>query len=88
MREDIIRGRYDNAIKLLRHYKDVPDLLLLTDNSTVPTDICRIVNGEVAFENVPTPQWVIGILKEATPNRPKDETIEEIRERYRRGKEE
>ena len=88
VREDIIRGRYHNAIRLLKHYKKVPNQLLLTDNSTVPIDICRIVNGEISFEDVPIPQWVMEILTEATISRPKDETIEEIRERYRRGKRE
>jgi len=87
VREDIIRGRYHNAIKLLKHYKDIPDLLLLTDNSTIPTDICQMTKGTLTFHEVPVPEWVRSILSDNSPAKSKDETIEEIRERYRRGKE-
>ncbi|MDZ7936181.1 MAG: hypothetical protein U5M51_14685 [Emticicia sp.] len=86
VREDIIRGRYANAIKLLRYYKDSPDLLILTDNSTVPTDVCKIADGKIELENHPIPKWVIDIISESTKSVYEPDSIDEIREKYKKTK--
>jgi predicted ABC-type ATPase len=40
VRPDIVKFRYENGLKLLRFYKNMPDRLFLTDCSTTLNELC------------------------------------------------
>ena len=81
VRPDIIKARYDNALKLLSHYKDIPDLLLLVDNSIQPY-VCSILQkGQINERNESLPEWVKSLIdKEEQPI--SDDSLDAVRARY------
>ena len=88
IRPDIVKLRYENGLKLLQFYKDVPDRLFLTDNSTTANQLCaELQKGEIVFQAPSLPSWVEFVLNDPkqTKSSADDVTdIASIREKYRR----
>ncbi|MCU0339957.1 MAG: hypothetical protein MUE30_08735 [Spirosomaceae bacterium] len=83
VREDIIRGRYEASLKLLNHFKNIPNILVLTDNSFIPKKHLMLEKGEVRFLKEPLPEWVKQVLgDEVITPKLTDLSIYEIRQKY------
>ena len=73
--------RYENGLKLLKYYFELPDYLILTNNSDAPIEFLGVEKGRIVFQepNLSVPFWIENVL----PNKIKDiesnDTIEEIK---------
>ena len=85
---DVIKQRYINGQALLKHYKSLPDVLILLDNTEgVLKTQAELRKGIVHFQSDECRSWVQAILKtEQSLSKKADETIEDVRKRYRRGR--
>jgi predicted ABC-type ATPase len=85
VREDIIRQRYDTSLKLLKIYKNLPNTLILTDNSTYPKQFAILNNGNIFSIEENLPIWVKSIFTDVNLPQLKfdDKTIEEVKMRYK-----
>ncbi len=86
VREDIIKQRYETGLKLLKFYFNIPEMLILTDNSTSGV-VCGIINnGEIISINDKLPTWVEIVLKDsdkAIKNTTLELDIDTIRSKYK-----
>jgi predicted ABC-type ATPase len=83
VREDIIRGRYEASLKLLNHFKNIPDILVLTDNSFIPKKHLMLEKGKVSFLKEPLPEWVKQVLgDEVIGPKLTDLNIDEVKQKY------
>ena len=81
VRPDIVKARYENGLKLLKHFKDLPDLLLLVDNET-HAEVCSILEkGQIIEVNDILPNWIKSLVIEEKQV-DFDNSIEAIREKY------
>lgn len=83
VRADIIKMRYENGLKLLKYYKNVPNTLILTDNSNVPIKFVELNNGEIIFNKENAPFWIQNIFEKVVEKDDSNKTIEEIKRRYK-----
>jgi predicted ABC-type ATPase len=88
VRPDIVQMRYENGLKLLKYYFELPDYLILTNNSDAPVEFLGVEKGNIVFQesNLALPLWVENILPTQTTDIKASESIEEIRKRYREDK--
>ena len=85
VRPDIVKARYENALKLLSHFKYLPDLLLLVENAIQP-EVCAILEkGQLVEVNDSPPNWVKLLIFEEKQLDSAD-SITAIREKYRKMK--
>ncbi len=84
VRHDIVRMRYENGLKLLKHYFELPDFLILTNNSDAPIEFLGVEKGRIVFKepNLPFPLWIENVLPTKIEDFKEQETIEQIRNRY------
>ena len=80
---DIVKMRYENGLKLLKYYFNLPDKLILTNNSDSPIELLMAEKGEITYKNVNLPKWVTSILPEERQDILPNESIDEIKQRYR-----
>lgn len=83
VRADIIKMRYENGLKLLKYYKNVPNTLILTDNSNVPIKFVEMNNGEIVFNKGNAPFWIQNIFEKVVEKDDSNKTIEEIKRQYK-----
>ena len=83
VRPDIVRMRYENGLKLLKYYFNLPDKLILTNNSDLPIEFLMAEKGEIVYRNENLPKWVISLLPEVKQDILPNESVEEIKDKYR-----
>jgi predicted ABC-type ATPase len=83
---DIVRMRYEVGLKLLKHYKSIPNNLILTDNMTESVNCAELSFGNVVHKNENLPPWVEFILSEDPVEYRGGSSLDEVREQYRRTK--
>lgn len=83
VRPDIVKGRYEVGLLLLRQHRAIPDRLILTDNSTESVNYIEMQFGEIVFQREGLPQWVDFVLSEATKANTSFSSIDDVREKYR-----
>ena len=83
---DVIRSRYTTGLKLLAHYKNFPDRLVLLDNSSGSLITqAELHKGQVHFLSDQISKWVKDLLSNPTPPGQKSFTsIEEVRKHYKK----
>jgi predicted ABC-type ATPase len=59
---DVVRMRYEAGLKLLKHFRAVPNRLVLTDNLTEGLNCAELSLGEVFSVHEPLPDWVKPIV--------------------------
>jgi predicted ABC-type ATPase len=83
VRPDIIKMRYENGLKLLKYYLNIPDLLILTDNSNTPVKFIEMEKGNIVFRKENTPQWIQNVLKKEIEKDNSNKSLEEIKQQYK-----
>jgi predicted ABC-type ATPase len=83
---DIVRMRYEAGLKLLKHYKNVPNRLILTDNTTESVSCAELSLGKVLQKIEPLPAWIEFVLSGDSVVQQEVLSLEAIREKYRRMK--
>jgi predicted ABC-type ATPase len=82
VRPDIVKMRYENGLKLLKYYFNLPEKLILTNNADSPIEFLIAEKGEIIYRNENLPQWVLSLLPDAKKDILPNESIEEIKQRY------
>ena len=75
--------RYENGLKLLKHYFNLPDKLILTNNSDLPIEFLIAEKGEIIYRKNNLPEWIISVLPELKKDILSHKSINEIKDRYR-----
>ena len=83
VRPDIVRMRYENGLKLLKYYFNLPDKLILTNNSDLPIEFLIAEKGEIIYRKNNLPEWIISVLPELKNDILVDKSIDEIKQKYR-----
>lgn len=83
VRPDIIKMRYENGLKLLKYYLNIPDVLILTDNSNTPVKYIEMKKGDIIFKKENPPLWVQSIIEKEIEKHNSNKTLEEIKRQYR-----
>ena len=84
VRPDIVKMRYENGLKLLRYYKDIPNRLFFNDNTVDKSVRClETQKGTIVFQTETLPAWVQFVCTEEEKIKTTFSTIEEVREKYR-----
>lgn len=83
IRPDIVKMRYENGLKLLKHYFNLPDKLILTNNSDLPIEFLIAEKGEIIYRKNNLPEWIISVLPELKKDILSHKSINEIKDRYR-----
>ena len=86
VRPDIVKARYEVGLLLLRQYLSIPDVLILTDNTTSSVNIAELKFGEIVFQTTPLPPWVQFVFATDSKSNAPLSTIDEVREKYRQMK--
>jgi len=87
---DEVFARYENGLKLMRHYFSLPDKLLLIDNTNTRFTCLEAEKGSVFFQLADPPKWVKDFveslqMKPATSAKSLD-SIDEVRKLYAKTK--
>lgn len=84
VRHDIVKIRYENGLKLLKYYFELPDYLILTNNSDAPIEFLGVEKGHIIFQesNLQLPLWIRNVLPTKVEHNKEQETIEQIRSQY------
>lgn len=89
-------ARYDNGMKLMRYYFNMPDKILMIDNTYVRYTCLEAEKGQIVFKLTDAPEWVtvfVASLENKTiPSARSLNSIDEVRDlynksRYQQGKE-
>ncbi len=86
VRPDIVKMRYEAGLKLLKYYKDIPNRLILTDNTTESTNCTELSLGTILYKSEVLPEWVTFILSEVSTMPGEFYNIDAVREKYRQMK--
>jgi predicted ABC-type ATPase len=90
VREDIIKQRYQQSLALLKHYLALPSTLVLQDSSFAPKECAILREGVIVKLIDKLPAWVENCIMPEIPKQQapiSDETITDIRNRYKKGNE-
>jgi predicted ABC-type ATPase len=84
---DEVFARYENGMKLMRHYFNMPDKVLMIDNTFTRYTCLEAEKGRIIFQIANAPQWVTAFLaslevKTITSVRSLD-SIDEVRNLYK-----
>ena len=84
VKPEIVKSRYESGLILLRHYRDIPDQLVLTDN-TLQIRICSELKLGVILKRLDSlPEWVIFVLSDISGDRADSfESLADVRNKYR-----
>jgi predicted ABC-type ATPase len=83
VRPDIVKMRYENGLKLLKYYLNIPDLLILTDNSNTPVKFVEMKKGDIVFRKENSPFWIQNLLEKEIKEKKVNESIEDLKRRYK-----
>lgn len=83
---DIVRMRYEAGLKLLKHYKDIPNRLILTDNTTESVNCVELSLGAILKKNENLPDWILFIFSESLSRHHSLSSTDEAKEKYRQMK--
>lgn len=84
VRPDIVIARYKIGLSLLKHYKNIPDRLVLTDNTTKSINCLEMSLGEIFFQKKVLPEWVKSILTDIETTDKPYNSLDDVREKYRK----
>ncbi len=87
VRPDIVKMRYEVGLKLLKRFKSIPEHLILTDNEEESAVCVEMTQGIIKFQKESLPEWVNFILSDDINDKIDFSNIDEVREKYRRMKE-
>ncbi len=78
-----VKMRYDAGLKLLKQFKNIPNNLILIDNSTESIKCSELQQGNLVFQKDDLPNWIKNLFE--TYDTKKDEflDIESVKEKYR-----
>jgi hypothetical protein len=62
---------------------NIPDLLILTDNSNTPVKFIEMEKGNIVFRKENTPQWIQNVLKKEIEKDNSNKSLEEIKQQYK-----
>ncbi len=82
VRPDIVKARYIAGLGLLKHYKDIPNYLVLTDNSTISRNCVELSLGEIVYQDDNLPKWVQIIIGTSENTHKNYNDIEDVRNQY------
>lgn len=82
VRPDIIKMRYENGLKLLKYYKNIPNLLILTDNSKTPVKFVELEKGDIIFRKENLPIWIQNMVDVEIGKEKLNPTFEQIKQKY------
>jgi predicted ABC-type ATPase len=88
VRSDIVRGRYESGLKLLYHYYNMPDQLLLTDaTEREPLSYLCLEKGEITSREDNLPNWIQTFLtyknQKENVSDSADQSLDDIRNKYK-----
>lgn len=87
VRPDVVRARYETGLTLLRHFKEVPDQLILTDNTTESAVCAELALGKVIKRADTLPDWAAFILAESNADiNTGFASLDEVRKKYQKMK--
>jgi hypothetical protein len=72
-----------NGLKLLKYYKNIPNLLILTDNSNTPAKFVELEKGDIIFRKENLPIWIQNMVDKEIEKETSNQTIEEIKQQYK-----
>ena len=84
VRPNIVIARYKTGLALLKHYKNIPNWLVLTDNTTASVNCVEMSLGEVLFQKKDLPEWVKNVIVEVDNIQKQYNSLDDIREKYRK----
>ena len=84
VRPDIVVARYKIGLSLLKHYKNIPNRLVLTDNTTKSINCLEMSLGEIVFQREVLPEWVKNILADIENIEKPYNSLDDVREKYRK----
>lgn len=82
VRPDIIKMRYENGLKLMKYYLNIPDLLILTDNSNTPVKFIEMRKGDIILRKENPPNWILDVVRKEIEKEKLNQTIEQIKQQY------
>ncbi|MBS1662719.1 MAG: hypothetical protein JST68_16870 [Bacteroidetes bacterium] len=87
---DEVFARYESGLKLMRHYFNLPDKLLLIDNTNNRSTCLEAEKGTIIFQQSTQPQWVKNFIDSMQVKPPISvkslNSIDEVRELYAKTK--
>jgi predicted ABC-type ATPase len=85
-----VYARYENGIKLLRYYFNMPDKILMIDNTNIRYACLEAEKGRIVFYPANSPEWIkafVNSLESKTiPSARTLNSIEEVRNLYNKKK--
>lgn len=79
---EIVRLRYEAALRLLKLFKEVPNYLILSDNAADSIICAELKSGKLVFKLENAPEWVEVVLADKVDVLKKIENISDVREKY------
>jgi hypothetical protein len=81
-------GRYENGMKLLRHFFPLPDKILFIDNTNERYTCLEVVTGKILWRLQDSPEWIKNFVASIQINRTLSikslNSIDEVRKTYQR----
>jgi predicted ABC-type ATPase len=84
VRPDIVIARYKVGLALLKHYKNIPNWLVLTDNTTTSINCIEMSLGEILFQKEDLPEWVKNTVVDGKNTEKPYNSLDDVREKYRK----
>jgi predicted ABC-type ATPase len=83
-------ARYENGIKLLRHYFHMPDKILMIDNTNIRYACLEAEKGRIIFYPANSPEWVKAFVtsldSKTIPSARSLNSIDEVKKLYNKKK--
>jgi predicted ABC-type ATPase len=84
VRPDVVIARYKAGLALLKHYKNIPNWLVLTDNTTTSINCIEMSLGETLFQKEDLPEWVKNCIDDVENTEKRYDSLDDVREKYRK----
>jgi predicted ABC-type ATPase len=85
-----VYARYENGMKLLRYYFNMPDKILMIDNTDSPYACLEAEKGKIIFYPANSPEWIKAFVRsldnKTIPSAKTLNSIEEVRNLYKNRK--
>jgi predicted ABC-type ATPase len=85
-----VYARYENGMKLLRHYFNMPDNIIMIDNTNLSYTFLEVDKGRIVFYPANSPEWVKTFVSSLnstpTPQARTLNSIDEVRRLYNNNK--
>jgi len=87
VRQDVVRARFEAGLTLLRHFKDIPDQLILTDNTTESAICAELASGKIIKRVDALPDWASFVLAKNSSDQDTGFTsLDDVRRKYQKMK--